>query len=239
MTQIAKRQESLPANPVTPMDMLQMAVQQGADLDKLEKLMDLQQRWEANQSRKAFVAALNAFKAAPPKLTKNKDVAYGNTKYSHASLDHVSAAIGKALSDNGLSHRWDTEQQQGVIRVTCILTHDAGHTERTTLEAGADQSGQKNSIQAIGSTISYLQRYTLLAATGMAVGDQDDDGRGAEPPARISDKQHSTLIDLLAATESDEAKFLKWVQVDALENIPASMYARCEAQLKRKLGDAK
>jgi hypothetical protein len=55
-----------------------------------------------------------------------------------------------------------------------------GHSERTTLSATADTSGSKNSIQAIGSTVTYLQRYTLLAAVGLAAGG-DDDGQAASP----------------------------------------------------------
>src|SRR5437660_174203 len=67
----------------------------------------------------------------------------------------------------------------GTIRVTCILTHVQGHSEQVSMSAQPDTSGSKNSIQAIGSTASYLQRYTLFAATGLAPKDADTDG--AEP----------------------------------------------------------
>ena len=170
---------------VTPDKMLQMAVEQGADLDKLEKLMDLQERWEKSEAKKAFVSAMNRFKANPPKLVKNHKVDYTNTKgqrthYNHATLDHICEVIGSALSEVGISYRWQTEQMDnGAVRVTCILTHESGHSEETPLQADPDQSGGKNSIQAVGSTVTYLERYTLLAATGMAAEDQDDDGQAA------------------------------------------------------------
>ena len=167
----------------TPAYMLQLAVEQGADLAKLEKLMELQERWEKNEARKAFVAALSAFKANPPDIVKNKHVKIqhkngpGFTEYDHATLDHVSAEIGKALAQQQMSHRWDVEQKEGgIIQVTCVLQHVMGHSERVTMQSLADQSGSKNSIQAIGSTVTYLQRYTLLAATGVAVKGQDNDG---------------------------------------------------------------
>lgn len=169
--------------PVTPMSMLQMAVQQGADLDKMQKLMDLQERWEANEARKAFVTAMNGFKANPPVLHKNKKVSFNETKYMHATLDQVSGVIGQALSAHGLSHRWEVAQlDAGMIRVTCIITHALGHSEQVSLQCGADQSGKKNNIQAVGSTVTYLERYTLLAAAGIAVKDQDDDAKRAEGP---------------------------------------------------------
>lgn len=174
------------------------------DVAKLQALLEVKERWEQNEARKAFVVALNAFKANPPELSKNKHVMFetqkGRTEYDHATLDNVSLNIGRALSQHGLSHRWDVEQKEGgIIRVTCVLTHCQGHSERVPMEGMPDISGGKNSIQGIGSTVTYLQRYTLLAATGMAVKDQDDDGEGGakakKEPARVSEQVWKTLTD--------------------------------------------
>lgn len=179
---------------ITPAQMLQIAVQQGADLDRLQKLMDLQERWEANQARKAFVAAMAAFKSQPPEIVKDKHVAYTNsrnqiTEYDHATLGGVCAAIVKGLSEHGISHRWDVKQSENRIHVTCILTHAQGHSESVSLNSAADDSGGKNGIQAIGSAITYLQRYTLLAATGLAAIDDDDDGKGTERSGLITEQE--------------------------------------------------
>ncbi len=181
-----KRQRSK-ALAVTPATMLQTAVEQGADLDKLEQLMGLHERWEANEARKAFVVAMTAFKENPPKITRDRHVNFttpkGTTDYKHASLDQVSASIGKALGEHGIVHDWETEQLDGgLIKVTCVLTHCMGHTKRVSLQSSPDQTGNKNNIQAIGSATSYLSRYTLLLAVGMAA--QDDDGQTAEPDGR-------------------------------------------------------
>jgi hypothetical protein len=166
----------------SPMAMLAMAVRQGADVDKIEKLMALQERHEANEARKAFVAALAEFKAEPLTINKDKHVSFttqkGTTAYDHATLGNICNIIGAALARHGLSYRWATSQE-GKIKVTCTLMHNMGHQESVSLEAGADESGGKNSIQAVGSTVSYLQRYTLLAICGCATSDQDDDGRGS------------------------------------------------------------
>lgn len=168
----------------TPMAMLQVAVEKGASVEQLERLMALQERWEANEAKKEFVAAMTQFKESPVIIEKNATVdfasAKGRTHYKHATLANVCDAIGPELSKVGISHRWETEQlENGMIRVTCVLTHARGHSEKVFLQAGRDESGNKNNIQAVGSTVTYLQRYTLLAATGMAVADQrDDDGAG-------------------------------------------------------------
>lgn len=177
------------AAPATPADIVLYAMQKGADIAQIEKFMDLQMKWEADQARKAFVSDMAAFKMAPPEVVKDKLVGYKNkdgsvTGYMHATLGNVTEAIVAGLARCGFSHRWDTDQQGGQIVVTCILTHKLGHSERTSLSAAKDDSGKKNQIQQVASTITYLQRYTLLAATGVATKDQeDDDGAGSEDSA--------------------------------------------------------
>lgn len=162
---------------ITPDRMLQIAVEQGADLDKLEKLMDLQARWEADQARKAYVQAMSNFRGECPAIDRTREG--HNNKY--AGLAETVEQIKELLSKHGLSHSWKTQQDGPQITVTCCVTHSMGHSECTSLTAAPDTSGNKNSIQAIGSTTSYLQRYTLFAILGLASKDQDDDGRGAEP----------------------------------------------------------
>jgi ERF superfamily len=173
---------------VTPLGILQIAVQQGADVDKLAKLLEIQERWEANEARRAYNAAMAAFKKNAPRISKNKHVKAGQVEYDHATLDHVVDAVTAALSAVGISHNWKVSQSLE-IAVTCLLTHQLGHREETTLKAGPDTSGDKNSIQAIGSTVTYLQRYTLLAAVGLAAAGTDNDGRaaGEEQKPKISE----------------------------------------------------
>lgn len=224
---------------VTPMDLLQKAMDTGADLDKLEKLMDMQERWETGQARKAFVSALNAFKADPPELLKNKTIEHNGKLISkYAGLDQVSRVIGEALTAHGLSHRWDTEQNENGIAVTCILTHEQGHSEKTTLRAGADTSGSKNTIQAIGSTVTYLQRYTLLAATGMSVGDMDDDGGKGGMGEVIDETQKDILLKMIRETGVDTKKFLAFFGVESVDQIPARQFDAAKGMLNSKKAKA-
>ncbi|MCR4319720.1 MAG: ERF family protein [Candidatus Brocadiaceae bacterium] len=219
---------------ITPMSMLNMAVSQGADLDKLEKLMALQERWEANEARKAFSEALTAFKAEPLTIDKDKHVKFGNTEYNHATLGNVCNIIGAALSKHGLSYRWNTEQNEGKIKVSCVLMHVKGHSESISLEAVADTSGAKNGIQAIGSTVSYLQRYTLLAITGTATQEQDDDGRGAGVKMNAG-----VLADYLAAIDAAEnmsalgKAYIPAIEIASVAKDIAAMDMLNEAKLER------
>jgi len=183
--------------PQNTMERLLVAVQSGMTAEMVEKFMDLAERQERREAEKAFHRAFAAFKANPPQIVKDKWVDYTTsagkrTKYKHATIGSVVGAIIEGMSKYGLSHRWNTSQDGKNITVTCHITHEMGHTETTALSAGADESGGKNAIQAIASTVTYLERYTLQAATGIAVLETDDDGRGAEgitqPPGKQGKK---------------------------------------------------
>jgi hypothetical protein len=217
----------------SPADLIRVAVDKGADLEKLTKLLDIQERWEAIQAKKAFQQAMADFKANPPNIGKDKKVSFGNTKYSHASLYNVVEKITKELSKYGLSASWVTHQN-GMIGVTCRITHVLGHSQETTLQAPADTSGSKNAIQAIGSTISYLQRYSLLSVLGLAAHDMDDDGVTAVADTPITDEQIATIKEYITAYNVNEEKFLTYLKVESLDKIMASQFNKALAALKAK-----
>lgn len=217
-----------------PATLIEKAIAGQADLDKLEKVLLLQERWEANQARKAYHRAMADFKANPPKIDKDKKVSFGQgkTAYNHASLANVCEKINIELSKHGLSASWTTKQN-GAVVVTCKITHELGHSEETSLSAPADTSGSKNAIQAIGSTITYLERYTLLALTGLATYDQDDDGNGAGAKL-ITESQVLDLQALIDEVKADKAKFLKFLKVEKLEDITTKDYPKAVTALEQK-----
>lgn len=207
---------------VTPMALLERAMSSGAGLDVIEKFMGLQERWEANQARKAFDAAVAAAKAEITPIQRN---ATGHNSKKYADFAAIATVVDPILSSHGLSYRFRTSQGER-ISVTCILAHKAGHCEETTLSGPADQSGNKNAIQAIGSTLTYLQRYSLVQMLGLAAAN-DDDGKIAAGKPTITEDQADKLMDLIEANGKDRAKFLKWAKVETLADIPADQYEAC------------
>lgn len=187
--------------PSTPMDLIAMAVQRGDSVETIDKLMALAERLDKIQAQKAFVAAMARFKANPPRIEKTRTAKVrsdkGNFEYKFASLADVCTGIVAGLADVGISHKWTTLQNNGQVAVTCTLTHELGHSESTMLAAGLDTSGAKNSLQALGSTTSYLERYTLLSICGIAVDDEsDDDGNG------LSDEERNSVGDAVKQSRS-------------------------------------
>lgn len=219
---------------ISPVAMAQALIEKGVKPEDLEKVLALQERHEANQARKAYHVAMTAFKADPPEITKDKTVSFGQgkTSYKHASLANVTEAINTGLSKHGLSASWQTAQN-GSIAVTCKITHVMGHSEETTLSAQADTSGSKNSIQAMGSTISYLSRYTLLCLTGLAAADQDDDGVASEMVC-IDEEQLSTILDYIDSKNVDKGKFLEYMGVEEISKIPLPAYNKAIKALEAK-----
>lgn len=167
-----------PSAAPTPALLLQMAVQQNADLDKLERLMALQERWEATEARKAYDRAFSDFKAEAVRILKNRQVNDGPLRgKAYAELFAVVNAVTPALSKHGLSSSWKiTRDEPQWIEVTCTLKHVGGHSESVAMGGPPDAGGAKNAIMARASTVTYLERYTLKAITGLSEQDDDDDG---------------------------------------------------------------
>jgi len=186
---------------VNPLLILQQAVDKGASVEQLTVLMGLAERWEVNQDKKRFREAMTTFSKSQPKIDKNQHVKFttqkGVTEYDHATLDNVTEQIVAGLSAVGVTHAFRITQQ-GTISVTCVLSLGV-YSEDTTLTAAADESGGKNSIQAVISTTTYLRRHTLLAATGTATGMSDDDGTGIDKLAK-----ENVVDDILAAPTKED-----------------------------------
>lgn len=233
-TTIEKKQSKEIQRGNTPADMIRLAVEGGADLEKLSKLLDIQERWEANEAKKAYHQAMSCFKANPPQIYKDKSVSFGagKTSYKHATLANVCEKINKALSQYGLSASWETAQSESLISVTCRITHEKGHSESTTLKAPADASGSKNAIQAIGSTVSYLERYTILALTGLATEEQDDDAN--IQTEKIDEKEAVVINEYLGSLKIDKVKFLSFFSIEKVEDMPKSRYQEAITMFKSK-----
>jgi ERF superfamily protein len=216
--------ETLPATrQATPMSMLDRAVAEGASIEVLEKLMGLQERWESNQARKMFDAAVADAKAEIRPIVRNST---GHNSKKYADFAAIASAVDPIISRHGLSYRFRTNQTDK-IAVTCVLSHKSGHYEETTLCGPADTSGNKNAIQAIGSTLTYLQRYSLVQALGLAASN-DDDGRTSVSSDTITQEQADDLRDLIEAKGANRTAFLKWAKRERMEDIPADQFESCK-----------
>ena len=231
----------------SPMEMIAIAVERG-DIQIVEKLMELEERWQSNMGRRAFDAAIAAAKAEIPTIQKNKQVGFTSkrtnedTNYRYEDMAEISETVGPILSRHGLSYRYKTKTEGQTVSVTCVLSHRDGYSEETTLSASPDNSGKKNSIQAVGSAITYLQRYTIKAALGLAAGDRDDDGESFDAPAKVNEDQIGEIRALMESVGADEARFLQYCSttwkkdIGAIADIPAEAFTAAMGFLAAKAG---
>lgn len=164
----------------TPASLIEIAINKGVDTVQLKELMDLQERWEKKEAKKAFMEALSKFQTIVPVINKKKTAKVqtrtgSNFEYKYADLGGIAQSIKEALNQCGLSYRWEFEEVNGKLKCHCLVSHVSGHTETTTMEAGKDNSGAKNDIQQTGSTQTYLQRYSLIGALGLTTAEDDTD----------------------------------------------------------------
>jgi hypothetical protein len=195
---------------LTPMDLLRMAVSQNADIEKITKFVEW---YENREAQKAFAVAMKQFKATPPMIVKNKQVRYatkagGMVDYRHATLDNACNQIVPALSAVGITHAWKVVQDKDLITVICILT-GFGHSEETQMQGVPDTSGDKSPLKAFSSTVTHLQRYTLLSACGLAASEDDEtENHGSSQPFIEGKEIEKNCGEMSRAKDSSELKFL-------------------------------
>lgn len=205
---------------------MQIAIQKNYAPEFIEKMMDLQERHEANQAKKAFTKAMANFKADPLTIYKDKINKQFGSKYS--SIDALVNPAIPYLSKYGLSHSWQYgEPAEKQVIVTCTITHELGHSESVTMSAPPDTSGgnSKNPIQQIKSTQTYLKIATFEAVTGLVSQEAnlDDNGNAAGSVKPINDQQILDIQILQKDAKLSDAQFKirlkKKFQVDKPESL--------------------
>lgn len=238
---VAKMQDHMPAPQADPMVSMieRIALDPNSDLDKLERMLAMKERLDAQNARVAFSRSLSEARAEIPPIIKDATVDFtstkGRTHYKHETLAGIAKQIDPILSKHGLSYRFRTDQGNGGVKVTCIIEHASGHSEETSLSGAPDQSGNKNGFQAVGSAVTYLQRYTLKAALGLSA-EVDDDAQGAAPRP---DQRHQRrnegpdpeavqiAADSLAGAETMDALKAIWSDLPkAVQSVPRVITAK-------------
>ena len=144
-------------------------------VEQMEKVMELQERHEQREAQKAYSQAMVKLKKDMPSIVnRDKRVSYNKVKYTFAHLSTVMEQVEPHLHKHGFSICWIPRNTDKLVSVTCRLTHEVGHSEECTMSAPPDNTGSKNTTQAIGSTQSYLERYTGSALLGVVSRDMPD-----------------------------------------------------------------
>lgn len=238
MNALATKTENLPLAPAPSesaaiLNVIErMATNPEIDPDRIERFIALKERIDASAAKLSFSNAVAQAKAqiAETPIFKNRK---GHNDKRYADFAAYAKVVDPVLAGLGLTYRFRTEQTDR-ISVTCVLTGH-GHEEENTLAGPPDASGSKNAIQAIGSTLTYLQRYTLVQALGLAASD-DDDGDAMGRGLAISDEQLAKLRALIDEVGGDTAKLCAHFKIEALPDLPVAKFAEAVGivELKRQ-----
>lgn len=217
--------------------LIQIGLQERIPVESLERLMALREQEINRLAKSQFVTAMADFQANCPSIIKDRTVDYatskGRTSYKHASLGQIVKQIREPLKNAGLSYRFEINRLEQMIEVTCVITQVAGHSERTSMVGSIDDSGGKNAIQARGSTVTYLQRYTLIGTLGLVTADEDNDGDQPQAEAgAVTEDQALELDAKITDFDVDMAKFKQFFQITKLSELPANRYAEAIRMIK-------
>lgn len=188
---------------------IQQAVTSGAQAEVVGKMLDHYERWQKMQAKKAFDDAMANFKRSVPEVVKNRIADMGKYKVPYADIEGICDTVEPAMMANGFDKRWTTEPSDKGIVMCCIIKHIGGHSETTILPpAPPEDSGSKNDLHALASSFTYLQRYSLLMALGIAARGVDNDGnKTAKGRAPAIEKEYQERVAYFAhCLNADELK---------------------------------
>lgn len=199
------------------------ATDPNVDIDKMERLLAMQERILARDAKAAYADALARLQPKLPLITQRGEIKDRNGKVQsrYSKWEDVVAAITPLLAEEGFSLSFRTKSDEKSVTVTGVLLHRDGHSEETSLTLPMDTSGSKNSVQGVGSSTSYGKRYTCGALLNLRTGDVDDDGQSAgqpsipPPPSGTLEQFEQWQADMEAlADEGNEPLKAAWLKLD-------------------------
>ena len=196
------------------------------NVDKLERLLAIQERLLADQRQQSYKAALARLQAKLPQISKagvitDRD---GAVRNRYARIEDIDVAIRPICAEEGFSFSFDSRPVASGISFQCTMHHRDGHSETKELVLPVDQGAGRNTVQSVGSTTSYARRYLLGMHLNLVTRDEDDDGNGGSAPATPA--QIEELKERLASVQGSEDRFLRWLAVGSWDEITVEQYGR-------------
>lgn len=155
------------------------------DIEKMERLIDLQIQVEKRHAEVAFAESFAEMQPELPVITMNGAIVHkGQTISEFSDWPNINKVIAPILSRHGFSISFKPAESNKTA-VTGILRHKLGHKEEATLDLPTDTSGAKNAVQAVGSSLTYGKRYVGVLMLNLTIEGEDDDGSSAAPKIKV------------------------------------------------------
>jgi hypothetical protein len=233
------------ANPVAPAQsfgefLTRFATDPNITSDKLETLLKMRRELLGDEQREAYHLAYSQLSGEMPQVKKEGVVELMNKdgkrfgRYSFARWEDMDRVLRPLLAKHGFALSFSTEERDG-NRLTVIgeLMHAGGYSKTARMTLPPDTGPGRNSLQAVGSALSYGKRYVAEQLLNIVRQGEDDDGNTALDRTVTAD-QVAELAMLVDATKSDMAKFLKFAGAESLQAITQRSYTSLVNALKQK-----
>jgi hypothetical protein len=151
------------------------------DIDKMERLLQMQERVISRNAEAAFNADLAQMQNELPVIDERGSIKGrdGRVQSTYPLFEDINEACKPVLKQYGFAISFRTAFEEGAVIVTGVLSHRQGHRETSSIKLPADASGNKNNVQGWGSSISYGKRYTMNALLNITSRGEDNDGQGS------------------------------------------------------------
>ncbi|WP_322884147.1 ERF family protein [Sinorhizobium medicae] len=211
------------------------ATNPNVDIEKMERLLALQERIMDRDAEMAFNADFSKMQGYMPSITENGEITNksGGVQSKYAKFEDINAAIKPVLQQFGFAISFRTGFEQKSILVTGVLTHKHGHKVETTMALPLDVSGSKNDVQGVGSSTSYGKRYTMCALLNISTGGEDNDGQSVGVKY-ISDIQRDIILEKLDKAGRTAEELCKSLKIQSLADIQAAWFDSVIAKLNQK-----
>ncbi len=155
------------------------------DAEKMERLYGMHERIKNRAAEEAFNAAMNAAQREMGRVSA--DAINPQTRSQYATYGKLDAAVRPIYTRHGFSISFNEGEDapEGYARILAYVSHSAGHTRTYKMDMPADGKGAKGGdvmtkTHATGSAHSYGRRYLLKDIFNIAIGEEDNDGNGAD-----------------------------------------------------------
>ncbi len=223
------------APPRSVLELVERAARDPAiDVAKMRELLSLRKEAEDRVAEMAFNESLRKVQSEIPRISRDKKA----DKYYYATLEKITKAVNPIIAENGFSLSYGTADSPLAkhYRITCDLSHAGGHSRKYFVDIPADSEGDKGTknksdTKAFGSTMSYGRRYLIVMIFNIAITNEDDEGAGDD---RIGQEEIKTITEMAKAAKADMPRFLKFLGVESIEELPTRRYDEAVTALQQK-----
>lgn len=212
---------------VNPETMISLAIEKGAPIETIERMMKLRSELKAEYARDQFNMAMAELQKNMPVITKNKEVREkadkgGGLRYRFAPIDSIVQQVGPVIAQHGFSYTIRVTNDEKMLTAVCIVTHKFGHTEESSFSIPVGTEQYMSDVQKYGARSTFAKRYAFTNAFGIMTGDEDNDSQAKDVPAQpaVNDPERLKKISFMIKQSGlVEKKILGKFKVDSLEQL--------------------